>query len=237
MADVKWIKLMTDVFDNRKIRQIEAMPDGDTIIVIWFKLLTLAAETNDSGLVYFTADLPYTDQLLATQFNRNLQTVQLALTTFERFGMIEVVDEVIKVSNWERYQNVEGLERMREQNRLRVAKHREKKRMEAITQKDLEQAADVSEAVQNAVEAEIKPAKHRHGEFNHVMLTDAEMGKLEADLGKDMTADCIAYLDEYIERKGYKAKSHYLTIKKWVIDAVKREKGNNSGRLDWIDNV
>lgn len=228
MAEVKWIKLMTDVFDNRKIRQIEAMPEGDTIIVIWFKLLTLAAETNDSGLVYFTADLPYTDQLLATQFNRNLQTVQLALTTFERFGMIEVADEIIKVSNWERYQNIEGLEKMREQNRLRVAKHREKKRMEAQA---------LLEAPSEPAEAEIKPVKHHHGEFSHVMLTDAEMGKLEADLGKEMTDDCIAFLDEYIERKGYKAKSHYLTIKKWVIDAVKREKGANNDRLGWIDNL
>lgn len=228
MADVKWIKLMTDVFDNRKIRQIEAMPDGDTIIVIWFKLLTLAAETNDSGLVYFTQDLPYTDQLLSTQFNRNLTTVQLALTTFERFGMIEVVDEVIKVSNWERYQNIEGLERMREQNRLRVAKHREKKKLEAQA---------LLETAPEPVEGEIRPVKHRNGEFHHVLLTDAEMGKLEADLGKEMTADCIAYLDEYIERKGYKAKSHYLTIKKWVVDAVKREKGASNDRLGWIDNV
>ena len=228
MADVKWIKLMTDVFDNRKIRQIEAMPDGDTIIVIWFKLLTLAAETNDSGLVYFTQDLPYTDQLLATQFNRNLTTVQLALTTFERFGMIEVVDEVIKVSNWERYQNIEGLERMREQNRLRVAKHREKKKLEAQA---------LLEAASEPAEGEIRPVKHRNGEFHHVMLTDAEIGKLEADLGKEMTAECIAYLDEYIERKGYKAKSHYLTIKKWVVDAVKREKGASNDRLGWIDNV
>lgn len=228
MADVKWIKLMTDVFDNRKIRQIEAMPDGDTIIVIWFKLLTLAAETNDSGLVYFTADLPYTDQLLATQFNRNLQTVQLALTTFERFGMIEVVDEVIKVSNWARYQNIEGLEKMREQNRLRVARHREKKKLEAQA---------LLEAPSEPVEAEIRPVKHRRGEYRHVMLSDDEIGKLESDLGKEMTDACVTYLDEYIERKGYKAKSHYLTIKKWVIDAVKREKGNNSGRLDWIDNV
>ena len=39
MADVKWIKLAVDMFDNRKIRQIETLPDGDGIIVIWVKLL------------------------------------------------------------------------------------------------------------------------------------------------------------------------------------------------------
>lgn len=39
MADVKWIKIATDIFDNRKIKQIEAMPKGEAIIVIWIKLI------------------------------------------------------------------------------------------------------------------------------------------------------------------------------------------------------
>ena len=75
--DVKWIQLSTDVFNNRKIKQLEQMPDGDALIIIWFKILVLAAEINDYGLVYFTKDLPYTDQLLATQFNKPLATIQL----------------------------------------------------------------------------------------------------------------------------------------------------------------
>ena len=56
MADIKWIKIVTDMFDNRKIRQIECLPDGDSIIVIWMKLLCLAGQTNDNGMVYFTKD-------------------------------------------------------------------------------------------------------------------------------------------------------------------------------------
>jgi len=130
MADIKWIKITTDIFDNRKIRQIESMPDGDTIIVIWLKLLILAGDVNDSGLVYFTRDIPYTDQLLSTQFNRPLNTIQLALRTFQQFGMIDVVDDVICVSNWEKYQNIEAMDKIREQTRKRVAKHRELKRLE-----------------------------------------------------------------------------------------------------------
>ncbi len=65
-----------------------------------------------------------------------------------------------------------------------------------------------------------KPQKHRYGEYNHVLLTDAEHEKLEKEFGLDMTTACITYLDEYIEMKGYKAKSHYLAIRKWVLDAV-----------------
>ena len=81
MADIKWIKLSTDIFDNRKIRMIEKMPDGDALVVIWLKLLILAGEVNDGGAVYFTKDIPYTDQLLSVQFDRPLATVQLALQT------------------------------------------------------------------------------------------------------------------------------------------------------------
>ena len=88
MADVKWIKLSTEIFDNRKIRQIECLPDGDGIIVVWVKLLCLAGNINDNGMVYFTKDIPYTDQMLAMQFNRPLPLIQLAMATFQKFGMI-----------------------------------------------------------------------------------------------------------------------------------------------------
>lgn len=127
MSDVKWIKMSTDLFDNRKIKQIEAMPDGDSLVVIWLKLLILAGEINDGGAVYFTRNIPYTDQLLATQFNRPLATIQLALQTFQRFGMIEITENLLQITNWEKYQNVDGLDKVREQTRLRTARCRERK--------------------------------------------------------------------------------------------------------------
>lgn len=136
MADVKWIKLATDIFDNRKIRQIEAMPDGDSIIVIWIKLLCLAGNVNDNGFVYLTKEIPFTDQMLATEFNRPLLTVQLALKTFLQFGMIEIIDNVLFLSGWEKYQNTAGLDRIREQTRKRVANYRERKALAESTKSD-----------------------------------------------------------------------------------------------------
>ena len=130
MADVKWIKLSTGLFDNRKIKQIERMPEGDTLVIIWLKLLVLAGNVNDGGFVYFTREIPYTEQLLAAEFNRPLTVVQLALDTFVRFGMIEIIEDIIHISNWEKYQNVEWLDKIREQTRQRVANFRERKRLE-----------------------------------------------------------------------------------------------------------
>lgn len=129
MSDVKWIKLATNIFDNRKIRQIECLPDGDAIIVVWIKLLCLAGNINDSGLVYFTKEIPYTDQMLATQFNTPLSTIQLALKTFENFRMIEVIDNMLFISNWEKYQSVDRMSEIREYNRIAKQKSREKQKL------------------------------------------------------------------------------------------------------------
>ena len=126
MAEVQWIKIVTDIFDNRKIKQIEYMPEADSILVIWFKLLCLAGNINESGLLLITKDIPYTEEMLANEFKRPLNTVRLALATFQRFGMIEIVDDVLGVSNWEKYQNEDKLIQIREQNRLRKQKQRAK---------------------------------------------------------------------------------------------------------------
>lgn len=65
--------------------------------------------------------------------------------------------------------------------------------------------------------------KHKYGEYAHVKLTDKERDQLFNDYGEAETHDAIKYLDEYIEMKGYKAKSHYLCMRKWVFDAVKEQ--------------
>lgn len=129
LSEVKWIKIVTNVFDNRKIRMIEKMPEGDAIIVIWFKVLCLAGTINDNGLILFTPDIAYTEEMLASQFDRPLSTVRLAFQTFLKFGMIEIVDNILCISNWEKYQNIEGMDKIREQNRLRKRRERERKKL------------------------------------------------------------------------------------------------------------
>jgi predicted phage replisome organizer len=145
---------MTDMFDNRKIKQIEQLPDGDSIIVIWVKLLCLAGNVNECGFVFFTKEIPYTDEMMATEFNRPVSTIRLALQTFQRFGMVEIINDVIKISNWENYQNVDGMDKLREQTRKRVAKYREKQKhlLEDKGQKDSNVTCSVTVTECNAIE-------------------------------------------------------------------------------------
>lgn len=124
MAEVKWIKLDSGLFSNRKIRQIEKMPRGDSLIVIWVKLLVLAGKVNDGGMIYVTEGVPYTDQQLATELDRPVSVVKKALEVFRAFGMITDECGFIRVTNWDKYQDLDGLERIREQNRERKKKQR-----------------------------------------------------------------------------------------------------------------
>lgn len=128
MAEITWIKLKTDMFENEKIKLIEALPDADTIIVIWVKLLAAAGKANSNGYIMLTESIPMNDEEMATIFNRPLNTVRLALQTFKRYGMIEVDNEAVRIKNWETHQNIDGMERVREQNRLRKQKQREKQK-------------------------------------------------------------------------------------------------------------
>lgn len=128
MAGVKWIKICTDIFDDEKVLLIESMPEADGIIVIWFKLLCLAGKQNNGGVFMLNDKIAYTDDMLAHIFRRPLATVRLALKTFESFGMIEIVDNVVTIPKWQKHQSLDVLEKVRAQNQKRVAAYRAKQK-------------------------------------------------------------------------------------------------------------
>lgn len=132
MSEIKWIKITTDIFDDEKICLIDALPDHDAILVIWFKILALAGKHNRNGLLMMSDKVHYTDEMLATIFRRPLNTVRMALGIFEQFGMVEIIDGIIALPNWEKHQNIDGMEKIKEQTRNRVARHREKQKTLAL---------------------------------------------------------------------------------------------------------
>ncbi|EPY2295886.1 phage replisome organizer N-terminal domain-containing protein [Clostridium sporogenes] len=126
---VKWIKIVTDIFDDEKILLIENMPEADSVIVIWFKLLCLAGKMNNSGVFMLNEKIAYTDEMLATIFRRPLNTVRLAINIFEQFGMIEVIDNVITIPNWSKHQTLDQLEERKEYMREYMKGYREKQKL------------------------------------------------------------------------------------------------------------
>ena len=252
MAEVKWIKLTTDMFDNRKIKYLRRLPEGNSIVLIWVMLLTMAGRCNSNGMIFLTENIPYTLKMLADELDFEENTVQQALQALEQFNMIVTDGRYLTIAGWEEYQNIEGMDRIREQTRKRVAKFKEKQKLlkgnvtgnVTVTQGN---ATDIEEDKDKEIELDNKdiiadlenppptpkktakktkkaePVKNKRGEYQHVHLTDEEEEKLIDEYGLEFALKAITFLDEYIEETGYKRKSHYLSIKRWVIDAVKEK--------------
>lgn len=230
MADVKWIKITTDMFDNRKIKHLRRLPEGDSIVLIWVMLLTMAGRCNSSGMIFLTENIPYTPKMLADELDFEENTVILALNALEQLNMIVTDNGFFTIAGWEEYQNIEGMDKIREQNRLRQAKFKQKQKLiqggnvtdnVTVTQGnatdiDIEEEKEGEEDIINISPSPKakKPVKHKYGEYKNVLLTDEELEKL-----KDEYFDYeerIERLSFYMESTGKRYKSHYATIRNWA---------------------
>lgn len=128
--ELKWIKLYADLFQHRKIDYISSFPGGDTIIVIWIRLLCLAGKLNNGGKVCLTDKMPYTDEMLANAFQKPVEVISKALDMFENLDMISRENGFLQICNWEKYQAVEREEKAKENNRERQKRHYEKVKSE-----------------------------------------------------------------------------------------------------------
>jgi predicted phage replisome organizer len=131
MAKVSWIKIEIEMFSNRKIKQIRKMPEGNKIVLIWVMLLTMAGRCNSNGIIFLTENIPYTTKMLADELDFEESIIQLALTVLEKFGMITRDSELLSIPGWEEHQSADELEKIRDQNRKRVAEYRERQKNKA----------------------------------------------------------------------------------------------------------
>lgn len=129
MAEVKWIKITVDMFDNRKIRHLRRLPEGNNIVLIWVMLLTMAGRCNAGGMIFLTENIPYTKKMLADELDFEESTVHLALEALERFGMISTNGNLLAITGWEEYQNTGKLAEIREYNRIAKQKSRAKQKL------------------------------------------------------------------------------------------------------------
>lgn len=129
MADVKWIKLDIDMFSNPKVKRLRRLPDGNNLLLIWVMLLTMAGRCNAGGMIFITQNILYTAEDLADELGFTVDTVKLALKALSDLGMI-TLENGIEITGWSEHQSIDGLEKIREQTRKRVADYRERKQLQ-----------------------------------------------------------------------------------------------------------
>ena len=130
MANLQWLKLSTDFFDNNKIKLLESERDGDTLIRVWIQLLTIAMKCNYQGRLAITEDKPMTVDEFSKITGKSRKKITKCLEKFEELKMIIIEDNFYKIKNWSKYQSADKLEEIRLQNRLRQQKYRENMKSE-----------------------------------------------------------------------------------------------------------
>jgi len=127
MAQMKWIKLETDIFDNLKIKHLRRHARGNEMVLLWIMLLSLAGKCSYQGKIYLTEEIPYTEAMLADELQMDADLVREGLKEMERLKMIRCKNGVYYIVGWEEHQNVDKQELIRKQTKKRVEKYRQKK--------------------------------------------------------------------------------------------------------------
>lgn len=240
MAEVKWIKITTDMFDNRKIKHLRKLPDGNNIVLIWVMLLTMAGRCNSNGMVFLTQNIPYTPKMLADELDFEENTVKLALQSLEQLEMIVMDNGFFSIPGWEEHQNAEALEKIREQNRIRKQKQREKQKIECVT----EMSRDVSVTNLGSHATDIDKEEDKDKE------RDIRGNRVDYQQIADMyNATCVSFprLTRLSEKRKRAIKAR---LRKYSIDDIKKVfelaeesdflKGENnrnwSATFDWMMN-
>jgi predicted phage replisome organizer len=208
------------MFDNRKIKHLRRLPDGNNIVLIWVMLLTMAGRCNSNGMIFLTENIPYTTKMLADELDFEENTVILALEALERMNMVVTTGNgIFTIAGWDEYQNIEGMEKIREQNRIRQKKWYEKQKAlpnvnpnVSITQPN---ATDIDiEEDKDKEKDKKKIKKHKYGEYSNVLLSDDELEKLKSEFPD--WQDRIERLSSYMASTGKPYKNHLATIRNWA---------------------
>lgn len=165
MEEIKWIKITTDMFDNKKIKYLRRLPDGNNIVLIWVMLLTMAGRCNANGMIFLTENIPYTTKMLADELGFEENTVRLALEALEQLDMVVTKEGRFAIAGWSEHQNTAGLEKIREQNRLRKRKQREDEKLLAC---DMSRDSHVTVTQCHAIDKEIEIEREKEGEKEKV---------------------------------------------------------------------
>ena len=226
MADVEWIKITTDMFDNRKIKYLRTLPEGNNIVLIWVMLLTMAGRCNSGGMIFLTENIPYTTKILADELGFDENIVKVAIAALEKLNMVTTNSGCLLIPGWEEYQNAEGLEKIREQTKLRVQKYRDKQK--AIT--DCNVTSNVTVTQRNATEEEKEleediDKKENTKRKNFIPPTVEEVKEYIDSVGSQVDAESFV---AFYESKGWMVGKNKM--RSWKAAIVTWEKRNGLKR-------
>lgn len=216
MNEVKWIKLEVGMFDGMSFKKIKRAKIGgesfrDKLTAVWFELMDFAGKCNNDGALSRNKEMPcendeipYTElEDIATMIDRDEEELKLCMSFFIKEGMVSIIDDVYSLSNWSKYQNEEGLNKIKEQNRLRKQKQRkrEKELLPAechAEQRDMSRDVSRDVTLQNKnIERDIEIDKEKDNIYKYIVgYLNEKTGKAFKDVNQKTRSHINARLKE-----------------------------------------
>ena len=236
MADVKWIKMMVGMFDGMSFKKIKRAKIGgesfrDKLTAVWFELMDLAGRCNHDGALVNTGGIPFTDlDDIAVQIDRDEEELKLCMGFYLKEGMVTIEDDVYAIANWGVYQNVEGMEKLREQTRQRVAKCRERKKLQSgnatcnatVTdgnaleeERDKEKDIDIDIKNERKSESSFNQPFQRENEYSSTEFSTGEdkmRRMLGGELGKGVVLLSQEQIDDLLDKLSIEEFDHYVGV-------------------------
>ena len=238
MTEVKWIKLYVDMVSNKKVKRIRKLPSGNDVILIWVFLLAQAGESNKEGGLFLTNAMPFTPEDLSFEFDFPIDVINFALITLEKFEMIEIFEDIIYIKNWNEYQNINGLDKIREQTKERVARHRSKSKL-----KSSNVTCNVTVTQCNATEREREEEREIDKEEDKEKEREKEIESPVVSKSSDKTIEAC----KYFESAGFGTINQIVMQKmedlvtrfsfQWVKDAIDTSVIRGKRKLSYVEGI
>lgn len=230
-----WLKLKDDFFNQKEIKRLRKIAGGDTYTIIYLKMLLVSLK--NEGKIYFDGIEDDFASEIALELDEDEENVKITLAYLRSKGLVEMNSEEEMTM-----QNMASLIGSETESAVRMRRSRNRKASlsdgqvthkfqsgytEIDIEKEIEKDIDiykpsndslppalVSKVDTEPIKKKVKQVKHKHGEYNNVLLTDEELEKLKAEYS-DLD-DRIERLSSYIASTGKAYKSHYATIRNWA---------------------
>lgn len=245
-----WLKLKEDFFNNIRMKKLRKIAGGEIFTIIYLKMQLLSLQ-NEGALIYEGIEETFTDEI-ALKIDEDPENVKLTCIFLQNCGLIEQTDgntfvltETVDCIGKES----ESAKRMRKLRENSSTKRLETSQCDAsVTQlcenvRECDTEKEIEKEKEKDIEIEIekknvtrskstsvdkpkkeKPIKHKYGEYNNVLLSDAEFEKLKAEFPNDYQSR-IERLSGYMQSTGKSYKDHLATIRNWA----RRDNNNGNG--------
>jgi phage replisome organizer, putative, N-terminal region len=236
-----WLKLKQDFFEQDEIKIVENMSNGKDYIIFLLKLQLKSINTE--GHLLFKNAIPYSEEMLATLTNTNIDVVRSALKIFMQLKMVERLDNGTLLMT--EVQNLIGGEG---QSAERVRRFREKQEIALLSNGEVTNSnTDVIKSnehieidIELDKEKDINNKKAESIKINYadrVKMTEEEYNKIITKYNKKLIDEKIIDLDLWKGSKGKTTKSDYLTLLTWLRKEAKEQPKDsraNAGAYEMI---